>query len=259
MKKGPISSLKLAAGGAAFALFALLGIVLFPSVLPARLCISAEELELTGGNQREAVRSKIILLWAQDEGLVDPFVYEDFQGLLEEQNQLRAETRQAGGVVYGPVAYTSRQYYSLLVAECERALRELLLSQAAQDELYAFYQEHQEDYREVDEIQAELSILEEGIVAQQSVVRLGPDNIRALSESDEELVSYLLPLSPGEGAAWRDAYGREKRLVCTARKQGAIPSFEEIQGAVGSQYAYSQFEKELEQRLLKTEVQFIPS
>lgn len=119
--------------------------------------VSAEELALLGGDVDEAVRMKVLQQWAGEEGVADAFVYEDFLAELSRVNEERAETKEAGGIVYGVTEYTPLQYYSIRMGEYERALKDAFMEDATEEELLAWYEEHLEDYWEFGEITADVT------------------------------------------------------------------------------------------------------
>ena len=210
--------------------------------------VSEAELALLDGDVDRAVRMKVLQQWAQELGLADPFSYEELMEELSEENGRRAELKENGGVVYGVVEYSPLQYYNITMGEYEQMLRDELLSQTGEDELRAWYQEHLENYREIGEITAEVTVRSDGRVINQQEVLLAPDTYRSLSEGNELLVMMLENLWEGQEASWTDESGLEWTAVCTGRTEDTYQPFEDIQGAVGAQYAAERLARELDKR-----------
>lgn len=72
----------------------------------------------------EAVYQKGIQILAKECGLIDEIGYDAFLKQYEEENQLRKEKKESGGVVYGPLELTVSQYYSYRQSQLEQALTE---------------------------------------------------------------------------------------------------------------------------------------
>lgn len=211
--------------------------------------VSEEELALNGGDLERAVRTREIWIWAAECGLTDVFSYDDFMNALKAENQNRKKLQEEGGVIYGPVEYTPLQYYRRLLGEYERLLRARILEETEPSELFRFYETHQKKYMDADIFEAEYTIQQNGQILYEGKVALEADNIRFLSESDEELVNHLIRLNEGERISWKGRNDEEKLLNCTRREKGRLIPYEEVKGAVADQYSAECFERELRQRL----------
>ena len=211
--------------------------------------VSEEEMAVLDGDTGRAVRMKVLQQWAEELGYIDGFSWDSMLEALARENESRAETAASGGVVYGPVEYTSLQYYYILMGDLERLIRDELSAAATQEDLRTFYEEHLEDYREIGEITAVVTVsTEKGEVIREETVTLSPANYRVMSERDERLTYELSMLWEGQEANWTDEYGQVWELRCTGRTPDTYEPFEDISGAVGEQYAGEQLELELERR-----------
>lgn len=219
------------------------------------LPISKEELVLNDENMELAVRSRMIWNWAVECGVADEFSYDDFLQSLEAENKKREKVHADGDPVYGPVKFTPLQYYRRLLGEYEQEICDRLAQKIKPSELIGYYETHQENYRAVDTVEAEYTIRQNGRVIYQGDMMLHAENMRALSESDEELVHNLLQLEEGGQYAWTGRNGEEKQLLCIRREQGTCAPFEEVSGAVTDQYAGEVFERELAIRIARYQLQ----
>lgn len=210
--------------------------------------VSEGELSLLDGDVDRAVRMKALQQWATQLGLTGPFSYEKLMEEMAEENARRVAVKESGGVIYGVVEYTPLQYYNITMGEYERLLREELLSQAGEEDLRAYYQEHLENYREMGELTALVTVRSGGQVVSEQEVLLAPDTYRSLSEGNELLVMHLENLWTGQEATWTDEYGMEWTALCVSRTEDVYQPFEDIRGAVGQQYAAHQLALELDRR-----------
>lgn len=213
-----------------------------------------EELEFYDGNKERAIRGKVIWNWAEQEGFVKKFSYDAFLKALEEENKKRKELDEKGEPVYGPIEFTPMQYYKRLIGECEQTLRVKKMKEISEEDLVAFYEKHQENYRQVDSFTAEYTVWQEGKITYQETVELNDSNVRAMTEADEELANRLLQLEEGGQTTWSNHSGETKRLICTKRESGGILSYEEVSGAVLEQYTANVFEKELNEKIAESEI-----
>lgn len=217
--------------------------------------VSAEELSLLDEDVNEAVRMKVLQQWAREAGVTESaFSYEEFAAELSRVNEERVKTKEAGGVVYGMTEYTPLQYYSIQMGEYERALKDMIMREAAGEELLAWYEAHLEDYWEFGEITADVTAWSDSRVAYEDEIILGPYNLRTVSEENETLAAVLLELPVGERYGWTDEYGMEWEAFCKSREEGSYQPFDEVQGAVAEQYAADMLARELEDRTGASEI-----
>ena len=153
--------------------------------------VSEEELAFHDGSLERTVRSREIWNWAAEGGMADEFSYDDLIQSLENENRERKKLQSEGGVLYGPVEYTPLQYYRRLTGERERMLRTRILEETDSSELIRYYETHQENYMDVDTIEAKYTIRQEGRTIYEGNVILEAESMRGLSESDEELAEHL--------------------------------------------------------------------
>lgn len=217
--------------------------------------VSEAELELLGGDIARAVRMKALQQWAQELGLTEPFSYEKLMKELSEENRRRKEEKEQGGIIYGVVEYSPLQYYNITMGEYERLLKDFLLAGATEDTLRDWYEAHLESFREIGEITAQVTIRSgEQVIGEQEVL-LAPDTYRSLSEQNELLVVHLETLYPNQEAQWLDEYGMEWTAVCISRTPDTYQPFEDVQGAVGEQYAADALTLALEQWIANSVVE----
>lgn len=217
--------------------------------------VTEEELALLGDDVTLAVRMKVLQQWAEELGLADPFSYEELMKTLSAENQRRKEEKEQGGIVYGVVEYTPLQYYNITMGEYERSIKDTLLEVTAEDTLRQWYEAHKENYREIGEITAYVTARSGGQVVSEQEVTLSADVYRSLSEQNEMLVAMLENLYPDQEALWTDEYGIEWTAVCTARTPDTYQPFEDVQGAVGEQYAAEYLSAELDRRVADSAVE----
>ena len=180
--------------------------------------VSEEELAFHDGSLELTVRSREIWSWAAEGGMADEFSYDDLIQSLENENRERKRLQSEGGVLYGPVEYTPLQYYRRLTGERERMLRTRILEETDSSELIRYYETHQENYMDVDTIEAEYTIRQEGRTTYEGNVVLEAESMRGLSESDEELAEHLLQLEEGgQSLDWKKL-GRHAVTLCQERK-----------------------------------------
>lgn len=215
-----------------------------------------EEMELLDQNVEQVVRMKVLQQWAKESGVIETaFSYQEMLQQMEKENQYRVEQKAAGGIVYGVLEYTPLQYYNVEMGQYERLLKDNMIREASWEELEIWYQEHKENYWQIGEIQADLTISYNGRVLSEQSISLTSYNYRSLSEQYEELVNYLVDLSVGEEYRWVDVDNREWILLCTNREEGAYQPFEEVMGAVSEQYASEKLEKELSERIAASKIE----
>lgn len=208
-----------------------------------------EEYSCNGQSAEQTLRSRVVMAWAEEYEPGRECSMKKLAQKREAENQRRQEQIAKGEPVYGPAEYTTVQYYKQYISECEQLIVGALEHQATQEELEAFYKEHQQEYRQIDTIAAEYSLWQQGVLTQQGTVMLDQYTVRGLTETSEELVERMLGLQPGGEIVWDVADGLQLQLRCTGREPGALASFEEVSGAVAQQYAASQFTSQLEQRM----------
>lgn len=218
--------------------------------------VSQEEMELLDQDIDQAIRMKVLQQWAKESGVIETaFSYKEMLQRMEEENRHRVEQKAAGGIVYGVLEYTPLQYYNVEMGKYERLLKDYMIREVSQEELEIWYQGHKENYWQIGEIQAVLTISYDGRVLSEQEISLNSYNYRSLSEQDEELVNHLVNLSEGEDSCWLDEYDREWILQCTSREEGTYQPFEEVMGAVSEQYASERLEKELSEKVAASEVE----
>lgn len=217
--------------------------------------VSAEELSLLDEDVNEAIRMKVLQQWAREEGVTETaFSWEEFAAELSRVNEGRVKTKEAGGVVYGMTEYTPLQYYSIQMGEYERALKDMIMQEASEEELLAWYEEHLEDYLEFGEIAADVTVWSDSRVMYEEEIILGPYNLRTLSEQNETLAATLLELEEGESGSWTDEYGLDWEVFCKSRGEETCQPFDEVRGAVAEQYAAGMLTQELADRISASEI-----
>ena len=101
-------------------------------------------------------------------------------------------------------------------------------------------------------IDAELTVWNGTSVIEEEL-HLDSYNYRALSESNEMLVNQLLTLEEGGECFWQDDMG-QFMLSCIKRTDGGAAPYEEVVGAVRSQYSQEKFEEELADRTARCKI-----
>lgn len=242
-------------------IFMLAGVIYFaetqnkkPPLLVDRKPVTQEELDFYNGDKERAVRGKVIWNWAEQYGIVDEFSYDIFLKALDKENKNRRELDEKGEPVYGPVEFTPMQYYKRLIGECEQELKNRKMEEISQEELVSFYESHQENYRQVDSFTANYTVWQEGRIIYQETLELNDNNVRAMTEADEELANKLLQLEEGGQTTWNCDSGETKQLICTKREPGGYLPYEEVSGAVLEQCTAYEFEKELSKKIAESEV-----
>lgn len=238
----------------AFFLFREAGRVKYPLIVNEEP-ITQEELEFYDGDKDRAVRARVIWDWAEQEKIIDRFSYDSFLEALDKENKERKALHEKGEPVCGPVEFTPMQYYKRLIGECEQALKERIMERTTPEELEVFYETYREHYRQVDSFTAQYTVWQEGKIIYEGIVELNDSNVRAMTEADEELANKLLQLEEGGQTNWTGSNGEEKQLICTKREAGEYLLYEEVSGAVLEQCAAEKFEKELNEKISKSEIQ----
>lgn len=210
--------------------------------------VEEAELALLDGDVTRTVRMKALQQWAEELGLAAPFSYEELMDVLSAENQRRKEVKEQGGVLYGVTEYSPLQFYNITMGEYERLLKDYLLAETTEDELRSWYEAHRESYRQIGEITAWVTVRSDGQVVSEQEVLLTPYLYRSLSEQNEQLAAMLETLYPEQEASWIDEYGMEWTAVCTSRTPDTYLPFEDVQGAVGEQYAAEQLALALDRR-----------
>lgn len=217
--------------------------------------IPEEELALLEEDVNRAVQMKVLQQWAAECEGVEQFSYEDMLRQMEEENQSRAEQKAAGEVIYGILEYTPLQYYNVQMGNYERFLKDEISQSVSEEELLDYYETHIEDYKQIGEIQAELTIWDGRQVISEQEISLNAYNYRTLSEQKEELVAALVELPENEEYSWTDEYGMEWILYCTGRTENTYETFEDVRGAVLEQYASEQLSLGLEERVNESRIE----
>lgn len=218
--------------------------------------VSKEELALLDQDTDLAVRMKVLQNLAYENGIMEePFSYESMLLEMEEENVDRKEKKEAGEIVYGVTEYTPVQYYYAKMGEYERALKDVMIQNAPEEEQKEWYRLHLDEYRDIGEIRASVKTLWDNHIVSEEEISLTSDNYRTLSEQNEELASALMELSEGEERDWTDEYGQEWNVSCISRTKGNALSFEEVKGAVSEQYANEKLETELNERIKRSKIE----
>jgi len=71
----------------------------------------------------EAEKDKVLLLLAEEQGLVDSVDYEDFLAEVRAENERRAEAGRRGEVVYGVTEFSPEEYYTKRLTDLTTALK----------------------------------------------------------------------------------------------------------------------------------------
>lgn len=216
--------------------------------------VSQQEIDFQGGDLEHVIRSKVLLNWAVEAGIAEGFSEGRFREALQQENARRKKTQEAGAPLYGPAQFTPIQYYKKQLGDYTQKLKEEIKQQASLSQQREFYESHPEAYREVDTICADYTVWQDDRIVKQGSITLDAQNIRALAETDEVLVQYLLQMEAGGQMNWRDADGRERQLQCVKREPGRILPYEEVTGAVLEHYAAEQFEQRLQQRVERAKI-----
>lgn len=217
--------------------------------------VSEGEMALLQEDEDQAVRMKVLQQWAEEYEGVEHFSYENMLRQMEEENQSRAERKAAGEVVYGMLEYTPLQYYNVQMGNYERLLKDEISRSVPEEELLDYYETHIEEYQQIGEIQAEMTIREGGQVVSEQEISLDAYNYRTLSEQNEELVAALVELPELGTYSWTDGYGMEWTLLCTNRTENTYEPFEDVRGAVLEQYANEQLKQGMEERISESAVE----
>ena len=147
--------------------------------------------------------------------------------------------------------------YHYLLSEWEIALKKILGKTITdQTLLKSYYQENIERYRRADTIEGTLYIWEQGRVVSSEEIRVDANNIKAMTEENEEVIAYFQELEPGEEISWGNGPDGYYQLICDSREKGGYIPFEEMVQAVHAQYVDELFEEELRERIkiLKTQM-----
>lgn len=217
--------------------------------------VSEEELEMLGQDEEQAVYMRVLQQWGQELGLMEVLSYEDFMELLSRENEERAQKLENGEVVYGVTEYTPYQYYRVLRSEYERMIKDALINEATSEELRTYYNDNLEDYEEIGEITAELTVRSDGKIVEKTEVTLNGENYRILSEQNEELAARLENLPVGQTAMWTDDNGIEWTLLCTGREENTFEAYENVAGAVSEQWASQKLTEEMDRRIEESTIQ----
>lgn len=211
--------------------------------------VSEAEMELLEQDAERAVLMKALQRWAEEDGVDGtPFSFDSMLEQMEEENALRARQKAAGEVIYGVTEYSPLQYYRIRMGEYERALKDRIMGEAAEEELEAWYEGHLDNYWQMGEVTAAVTIYSDGRVVDESEVVLSPSNYRTLSEQNEQLAAVMADLPEGGELSFIDDYGMEWRVRCVSRGEGSYEPFADVRGAVAEQYAEEELRLELQKR-----------
>lgn len=191
-----------------------------------------------------AIRSKVIQLWAFEEGIIEDISYNKFyKEWKEEKNNLNSDS--------------IWEYYTYKQDEMKTKIKEILKKEVTEEaKLKEYYNENLDNYKKTDTIKGILTIWEEGRAISSSEVEISHDTTRLMSEANEELANHLLELSQGETTTWGEQDGQQYQLLCTIRKDGGYMEFDEVTQAVKAQYVDELFEKEIIERTSKLNIKY---
>lgn len=217
--------------------------------------VSEEEMALLNGDVNTAVRMKVLQQTAQEYGLIDSFSFEDLKSDLEQVNQRRVQQLQDGEIVYGIQEYTLVQYYNIVMGEFESSLEDVLAKTASENDLLEYYNSHLEAYEEIGETSADVKLYSGRDLVNQFTVELTDSTYRSLSEQNAELVANLELMEEGETKTWIDEYGLAWQATCTNKTVASYAAFEEVRGAVAEQFAASQVQAILNEKIAGSKVE----
>lgn len=218
--------------------------------------VSEAEMELLEQDAERAVLMKALQRWAEEDGVEGtPFSFDNMLEQMEEENRLRVQQKAAGEVIYGMTEYTPLQYYRIRMGEYERALKDRMMAEASEEELEAWYEAHLEDYWQMGEATAAVTVYAGGRVVNESEVTLSPSNYRTLSEQNEQLVAVMADLPEGGELSFIDDDGMEWLVRCVSRGEGSYQPYADVRGAVSEQYAEEKLRLELQERTEACEVE----
>lgn len=233
-----------------------------PSVQKAPLlyvngeAVPEAEMEILEQDAERAVLMKALQQWAKEDGVAGtPFLFDDMLRQMEEENRRRVQQKAEGGIIYGVTEYSPLQYYRIRMGEYERALKDRMMDAASEAELEAWYEAHRENFREMGEVSALVTVYADGRVVYESEVSLSPANYRTLSEQNEQLAAVMADLPEGGASGWTDDDGMEWRVRCLSRGEESFQPFAQVRGAVSEQYAEEKLRLELEKRAADSKVE----
>lgn len=214
------------------------------------------EMELLEQDIERAVSMKVLQRWAAEEGIDEtPFFYDDMLRQMEEENSLRVRKKAAGEVIYGVTEYTPLQYYNIRMGEYERALKDKIMAEASEEELEAWYEAHLENYRQMGEVTAVVTIYADGRVVDEAEVTLSSSNYRTLSEQNEQLAAVMADLQEGGESGFIDDDGMEWRVRCISRGGDSVEPFADVRGAVSEQYAEEKLRLAMKERAAACQIE----
>lgn len=214
------------------------------------------EMEILEQDVERAVLMKVLQQWVKEDGVEQaPFSFDEMLRQMEEENRRRVQQKAAGGIIYGVTEYTPMQYYRIRMGEYERALKDRMMEAASEEELKAWYEAHPENFWEMGEVTALVTVYADGRIVHEAEVSLSPANYRTLSEQNEQLAAVMAGLPEGGESGWTDDAGMEWNVRCVSRGEGSLQPFAEVRGAVSEQYAEEKLRLELERRAAASKVE----
>lgn len=214
--------------------------------------VTEEEMAALNGDEAAIFRMKILQQLAVEKKVGTFLSFEEIEQNLEQVNAERKKKVENSEVIYGVQQFSILQYYSLVMGDLERKLKDAIQKEVKEDELKEYYSLHKERYREADFYKITYKIYSDGVLVDEDSISIGKNNYRQMSEQNQELILNIETMKNGEEKIWIDQYGRQWNLKCEERILGNISTYEEVEGAVREQYSEEALEQLIEKRLIES-------
>ncbi|MDO5644760.1 MAG: hypothetical protein Q4G21_03570 [Dermabacter sp.] len=131
----------------------------------------------------------------------------------------------------------------------EHSIVALILAELTEAEVREYYDRHLSMFARQDILMLEVTEWENSRAVGTVDLQIDESNIRALSESDELLVSAAVNLHQGDNVTIHRGTGRFAQVQCVSREPGGSYAFDEVVQAASFQLAAERFEAHLKRRV----------
>lgn len=131
----------------------------------------------------------------------------------------------------------------------EQSIVALILAELTEAEVREYYDRHLTMFSRHDILTLEVTEWENSRAVGTVDLQIDESNIRALSESDELLVSAAVNLHQGDNVTIHRGTGRFAQVQCVSREPGGSYAFDEVVQAASFQLAAERFEAHLKRRV----------
>jgi len=221
---------------------------------------------------QSCISVKLQQMMAQERGIIGDIDYSSFKDDLAQENARRKYVKQSGGIIYGPVEYTPKMYYSHVFSQMLIALKRKMAQHEFKISDIELKQEYDvtkiDRFRIRDQIRVKIisprskyeiiftkllaavdnsTELEKLIIAHRDQVNIhdmliDDETYNLYSRQNERLLDYIYQLMTGQSRVFTDTDNQLMIIKCAKRMMIGIKPFEEVKEIVRNKWIDDQYE-----------------